>query len=104
MKTVYKRYTREDEGRKGFPCKGICCYWVRGKCTQPAKSKTCEGGYYARENPKRPGKHERLLKAILFDCFVRTHGNGQKSFLCGGLPSLTAAQGKELIKIKESMK
>jgi hypothetical protein len=63
----------------------------------------CAGGYWVKTSKKRPGKYERLLKAILR--LIRVHSSGQlltkneDGFFFG----LTKKQSAELAAIKARM-
>lgn len=90
--------------------KDVCdlCY-RRGKdncggCTRNTR-KDKRDGYFVRVKSKpRPGKHERLLKALLECMTVNTCDGYVQSNNCSGLVMVSKNEAKQLLKIKEAMK
>ena len=89
-----------------------CCYPFRSKeclanpCHESERDDGRTGHYELFKASKRPGKYERLLKAMLRDCDIEPPHFSSKTLLhCGRrFHLLTDKEQAELIKIKESMK
>ncbi len=93
-----------------------CAEYGKGKCRFHCGSNGehfAEFGYFKRtktaikQKPKRAGKYERLLKAILANMDIINHGEGLRMLRTnspkGYIQGITDKQESELITIKEHM-
>lgn len=102
MKTKFVTFEQKPVKDEERPC--YDCAYGRGRkhngfnCGHHTE---CSGGYFVRvKGKKRPGKHERLLKALLkgADIVIEEGGQSFTNF------RLTLKQAHQLSEIKESMK